>query len=376
MPATINIAFTGGGTGGHIFPILAVAEELVALAGRVGVSLRLWYIGPTKGPIDLDIELFREIGIEVREVGGKNTGLGLATGFLQSLWHLYLIMPDMLFSKGGYGAVPAIAAAIFYRIPFFIHESDAVPGKANLWSARFARRIAVAFSPAASLFPQDKTAVVGNPVRVALSTGATREEACQRLGLDAGRKVIFVVGGSQGASALNEILLDILPELIQQYQVIHQCGVRNFGEVEREAKFALGSLRTGEEAADDYKLYGFLSVDQLRDAYAASDLVISRAGSGSIFELAAQAKPAMLVPLKSAAQNHQRANAYAYAETGAAMVLEEENLSPNILIAQIRKILDDDKALQVMREAARAFARPDAARKIAEELLRSVGIAV
>jgi UDP-N-acetylglucosamine--N-acetylmuramyl-(pentapeptide) pyrophosphoryl-undecaprenol N-acetylglucosamine transferase len=370
----INIAFTGGGTGGHIFPILAVAEELSVLAKDLGISLRLYYIGPTRGPIDIDLNLFQGAGVEVQGVGGKRGIIGSTGAFFQSLWHLYFLMPDIIFSKGGYGAAPTIAAAIFYRIPFFIHESDAVPGKANLLSARFAKRIAIAFDEALPFFPKEKTAVVGNPIRPAILETIEQKGALQRFGLVQEHKTIFFIGGSQGASSLNEIILDILPELIQEYQVIHQCGARNFGEIEREAKFTMGSLPPN--ITSRYKLYGFLSAEQIRDAYTASDLVISRAGSGSIFEIAAQAKPAILIPFKFAAQNHQRANAYAYAKAGAAAVLEEENLTPHIVVAQIKKLMENESARHTMSEAARGFAKPDPARKIAEELLRSVGIAI
>jgi UDP-N-acetylglucosamine--N-acetylmuramyl-(pentapeptide) pyrophosphoryl-undecaprenol N-acetylglucosamine transferase len=373
MPRTINIAFTGGGTGGHVFPILAVAEELTSLANKAGVFLRLWYVGPTKGPIDIDFEMFRQAGIEVREVGGKTKGFSLKS-ILAALWHLYFLMPDIIFSKGGYGAAPVIVAAVFYRIPFFVHESDVIPGKANMFSARWAKRVAVAFSEAAAKFPPEKTAVVGNPIRSALLKVVEQSEARERLGLESRRKTVFFVGGSQGAAVINDMVFDILPELLQEYQVIHQCGARNFGEAEKEAKFSLEPLP--KEIAARYKLYGFLSAEELRDAYAASDLVISRSGSGSIFELAAQAKPAILIPMKLSSQGHQRANAYAYAKTGAAEVLEEENFSPHILLSQIKRLLENEAALRSMSEAARSFAKPDAARRIAAELLRSVGVAI
>jgi UDP-N-acetylglucosamine--N-acetylmuramyl-(pentapeptide) pyrophosphoryl-undecaprenol N-acetylglucosamine transferase len=323
----------------------------------------------------VDVSLFHEHGIEVREVsGGGGRAFRFAVGLLQSLWHLYAVMPDILFSKGGYGAAPVIAAAIFYRIPFFIHESDAIPGKTNVMSARFAKRVAVAFSDAARFFPSETTAVVGNPVRATFFAASAKAEARERLGLSADRKTILIIGGSQGAKSLNDITLDILPELVKEYQVIHQCGARNFGEVEKEAAFALG--KSAREYGKWYKLYGFLTAEELHSAYAASDLVIARAGSGSIFEVAAEGRPAILIPFKFAAQNHQRANAYAYAETGAATVLEEENLTPHILVAQMRKILANEELQRTMAEAAKSFARPDAARRIAEELLRSIGIAV
>lgn len=382
---TLHIAFTGGGTGGHIFPILAVAEDLRKIAEARGIPVLLYYIGPTRGPIDIDLNLFWAGGIEVRSIAGgalpqsgPNRGMmrffRTIAGFFQSLWHLYAVMPDIIFSKGGYGAAPVIAAAIFYRIPFFIHESDAIPGRTNVAAARFAKRIAVAFAEAVKYFPAEKTASVGNPIRAMLFEPRDKNAALGEMGLSAARKTIFVVGGSQGARAMNDVILDILPELLKSYQVIHQCGARNFGEVEKEASFVLGGLP--REAAQYYKLHGFLAQGLLRDAYEASDIVIARAGSGSIFEIASRAKPSILIPFRYSAQGHQRANAYAYANTGAATVLEEENFTPHILTMQIQKIVEDPEVAQKMMEAARSFARPDASARVAEELLRSLGAAI
>lgn len=374
---TIHIACTGGGTGGHIFPILAVADGFAALAAEKGLRFKLSYIGPTRGPVDVDVASFRERGISVRSIGGRWTmprPLTLAVGFFQSIWHLYFAMPDIIFSKGGYGASPVIAAALWYRIPIFVHESDTIPGRANLFAARFATRIAVAFLQAASYFPAEKTAVTGNPIRRIFTSLPARDAAHASLKLSPARKTVLIIGGSQGAKALNDITLDVLPELLKRYQILHQCGARNFGEIKKESDFVRKGLP--QDQADGYRLYGFFGAEELANAYAASDLVVSRAGAGSIFEIASAGAPAIMIPLSHAAQDHQRANAYAYAETGAAAVLEEANLTPHIFVSQIGKILDDEAARQKMAAAAKAFAKPDAAVKIAAELLRSVGVAV
>jgi UDP-N-acetylglucosamine--N-acetylmuramyl-(pentapeptide) pyrophosphoryl-undecaprenol N-acetylglucosamine transferase len=376
MKRTIYIAFTGGGTGGHIFPIIAVAEELKKIAQNNSINLYYFYIGPTRGPIDIDVAIFEKNGIVVKETyGGKGKSLwGLFIGFLQSLWHLYIVMPDILFSKGGYGAAPVIAAAVWYRIPIFIHESDAVPGKTNLKSARFARRIAIAFSEALQFFPPYKSAITGNPINSIFFEEIPQKEALEKLGLPTDRKTIFFIGGSQGAQKLNDIALDILPNIIKEYNIIHQCGAKNFQEVKSEAKFTLGKLES--QYGKYYKLYGFLDQETLKFAYFASDIVISRSGAGSIFEIAAVGKPSILIPFRYAAQDHQRANAYAYAKTGAALVIEEENLTPNILISQIKKILEDPQLSENMKEAAKAFSKKDSAKIIAEEILRSAGIVI
>jgi len=376
----IRIVLTGGGTGGHVFPLLAVASELREYAQNFQIPLRMYYIGPLSGPFSAPAELFVEQGIEVREISaGSLTRSGIVgffeciAGFFQGLWHLFFIMPDIVFSKGGYGALPVIMARCIYYIPLVIHESDAIPGTVNLKSARFASRIAISFAKSASYFPNEKTGLVGNPVRSSVvASGVDNVRAAHYFGFGADRKTILILGGSQGARVLNDAVLDVLPDLVKHYHVIHQCGLKNFAEVRQEAHMMLASIPEGVE--EHYKLYGFLEKENLPMAYAAADLVVARAGAGLIFELAALGKPAILVPLASSSQDHQRENAYQYAASGAATVVEEENLKPHLFTATIAKLLNDSAKLAVMSEAARRFARPDAAQAIARELLVLCGI--
>ncbi|MFN7088301.1 MAG: undecaprenyldiphospho-muramoylpentapeptide beta-N-acetylglucosaminyltransferase [Candidatus Paceibacteria bacterium] len=378
----IRIVLTGGGTGGHIFPLISVAKELWEYAKNFGIPLKLYYVGPITGPFSPEPQLFLQNGIIVKKIHAsslKNSSvsdfLNLILGIVESLWHIFWIMPNVIFSKGGYGALPVIIARTLYRIPLFVHESDAIPGKVNLWSKKFASRIGVAFAKSMEYFPREKTGLVGNPIRQELIyKSQDKKSSLQSFGFTKERKTIFVIGGSQGAKALNDIILDTLPELLKKYQIIHQCGPKNFQDVNNEAKVTIENLPDAQDAF--YKLYGFLDIDLLTLAYAASDLVISRAGAGLIFEIAALGKPSIIVPLPIASRDHQRENAYQYAASGGALVLEEDNLKPHILLSVIEKLISDDAKLKAMSEAARTFSKPDAAKIIAKELLILAGISI
>jgi UDP-N-acetylglucosamine--N-acetylmuramyl-(pentapeptide) pyrophosphoryl-undecaprenol N-acetylglucosamine transferase len=366
---------TGGGTGGHVFPLIAVAQNLQQLGQDLGLPLRLYYVGPTTGPFSPPVDIFTSEGIVVKGISAgsfSSSGflgfLGMLKGFFQSLWHLYFIMPDVTFSKGGYGSLPVVLAGAIYWIPLFIHESDAIPGKVNQVASKIASRIAVSFSKTFQYFPEAKTGLVGNPVRREFFVEEpAKAQALDRFGLANDRKTILVIGGSQGAKILNDITLDILTELLKKYQIIHICGLKNFPEIEGEAKFLLESW--GGRLDPFYKLYGFLDAEEVALAYAASDLVLARGGSGLIFEIAAMAKPSIIVPFSVASRDHQRENAYEYAAGGAALVVEEENLKPNILLGEIEKIMTDGTKLQEMSGAAKNFSMPNAAETLSRELL-------
>jgi len=184
--------------------------------------------------------------------------------------------------------------------------------------------------------------------------------------LEGGTPTIFIFGGSQGAKNINDNVLDILPELLPDYQVIHQCGENNYQECLGRADLILET----SPFKSRYKLFPYLESGAMRMAYGAADLVVSRAGSGSIFEIAASGLPSIIIPLSGSAQEHQRENAYAYAKSGAAAVIEEHNLKPHILKSEIDRLFTDKEELANMAEAAKQFAKPDAAEKIAREIIR------
>lgn len=368
----MRILFTGGGTGGHIFPIVAVVRELKRIAEEEQIlDLEFYYLGPN----DLAGKALREEGVMVIPimagkwrryfaVGNLFDMLKIPLGILQSLWNIFLILPDAVFSKGGYGALPVMIASALFRIPLIVHESDALPGKVNLFASKFAWRVGISFKNAYDFFPKEKTALVGVPIRKRI-LGGSKEEAKEELNIFSSQPVIGIIGASQGAQKINETVLEILKELTEEYEVVHQTGEKNFEVVKGEAGVI---LEFGHK--ERYHPYGFLDERMLRNFYQAADLVVSRAGASSIFEIAAWGKPAILIPLKDSAQDHQRKNAYEYAATGGAVVIEEGNLTPHLLLAEIKKIMKNQELMKKMKEAAQRFARIDSSEVIARELLK------
>ncbi len=368
----MRILFTGGGTGGHFFPVLAVIRELKRVAEeRQILDLELFYMGPDSFG---EAALREESVIPIRVMAGKmrrywsasnivdvfKTAIGIITAF----WNTFLIMPDVIFSKGGYGALPAVVASAIFQIPLMIHESDAVPGRVSMLSRRTASRIAIAFPGSAAFFPKEKTALVGVPVRSRILGGA-REIAREDFDIFSAVPVVGVIGASQGSQKINDALLGILKELTDAYEIVHQTGEKNFEGVKGESRVILEFAHK-----ERYHPSAFFDETRMRDFYTVSDLIVSRAGASSIFEIAAHGKPAILVPLAGAAQDHQRANAYEYAGEGGAVIIEEGNLTPHILYAEIKKLMDNPVKLKRMSESAKNFARPDSAEIIAKEILK------
>lgn len=369
----MKIVLLGGGSGGHFYPLQAVARALRTIAEEERIlSLDLILMGDK--PFDMDALRDEDIRYEYIPSGKLRRYFSLHNisdsfktihGIFSALWKFTFHPPDVIFSKGGYDSFPVLFAARIYRIPVVIHESDAVPGLVNTWSSKFARRVGVSFPEAVRYFPEDKVALIGNPIRSTL-LGGSEDEAFDIFNLESGVPTILILGGSQGAQKINDAVLALLPELIEKAQIIHQTGSANVDMVKKESEVVIGQNPHKKR----YHAYGFLTPGQLRNASFVADVVLSRAGAGSIFECAAWGVASVLIPLVGSAQDHQRENAYNYARTGAAEVIEEANLIPHILLAALMKIIEDPKHKNEMKQAARTFARIDAARKIADELIR------
>jgi len=363
----MRIVFTGGGTGGHLFPIVAVARELKrTYQSPDGLPLEMLFVGPsTIGDDILEKEgigkRFILAGKLRRYFSGHNflDVFRVFIGFIQSLFIMFSYMPNVVFSKGGFGSVPVVLVAWLYRIPIMVHESDTVPGLSIRLAAKFSRRIAISFAHSATKFPAKKTAVTGIPLREELLSGS-KEQAKTLFQLVGGKPVVLVLGGSQGAKSINEIIFLALRGLLEKCEIIHQCGQENY----EEYKTTIGS-----NVPAGYHFCPFLDASQMSQALAAADLVVSRAGASTIFEIAACGKPSILIPLPHSASEHQKLNAYEYARSGAALALVEENLAPNFLKDRIFSLLADPAQLAKMSAAAKAFAKPQAAQQIAQEIL-------
>ncbi len=371
----IRIVLTGGGSGGHIYPLLAVAEDIQKWATESKNNVAITYMGPKDNYADLfigrGIVVSSIVSGKIRRYFSFENFLDIPKffiGFFEAFFKLYFIMPDVVFSKGGTGALAVVLAARFYQIPVAIHESDAKPGLTNLVSSRFAQRIFVSFPDAAAYFDPSRTEVTGTPVRSELLENRnTKDAACETLGFSSSMPLIFVYGGSQGSARVNNCILENLEELIKETQILHQTGVANFKEVERLSRAALLEA----EFKNRYQAMAYLT-DNLRAAFDAADLIVARAGSATLFEIASFGKPAILIPLTESANDHQRANAYDFAKNGAAVVIEESNLLPGIFVNEIRNILSNKATQEKMSVAAKKFFVPDATDKIGEALLKMV----
>ena len=371
----MKIVFTGGGTGGHFYPIIAIAEALKDLA-REGylVPPQLYYIAPkpfdTHALFENDIAFLKSPAGKIRRYPSiRNfTDLILTTiGFLWSFIQLVRLYPDVVISKGGYASVPTVLAAALLRIPIIIHESDAKPGRANLLGAHFAVRIATSFDSAADFFPKKvrgRIARTGAPIRKALFL-PTPEDAAALLKLDTTVPTVLILGGSQGSTRINETVLAALPDLVTFVNIIHQTGESHIESTKEIAEIALEK----NARAARYHPFAYLSTLSLREAAGIASLIVSRAGSGTIAEIAIWRRPAILIPIPEEISHDQHANAYAFAKNGGAVVLEENNLTPHMLVSEVKRITSDAKLAAAMGTASSAFTDPDAARLVAQAAL-------
>lgn len=362
----MKIIFTGGGTAGHIFPVIAIIRELRNV--YPGVDLKIYYAGPENkhGEVLLNQENVKVINILCGKVrryfSFKNIPDIFKTplGILQSLWKLFFIAPDIVFSAGGYGSFPISVAAYLLRIPLILQESDIAPGLVSKITSRWALEIFTSF-PDTEYFPKDKTICIGNPTRLSL-LGGTKEKAKEIFKLS-DRPLLLVLGGSQGSRTINQLIIEILPDLLNQFEIVHQTGIANQKQIKAEADILLR-----KEERPFYHCFSFLNEEQMKNALTASRLVISRAGSGAIFEIASAGKPMILIPLSGSAQDHQIKNAYKVADLGCGEVIEEQNLKPHLFVQRIKNLFDSPETLSTMAENSKIFSRPKATTIIANYL--------
>lgn len=350
----MRILLAGGGSGGSATPILAVASELRARVPDV----ELLYVGTRGGP---EADLAADEGIPyVGVAAGKLrrywdrqnvTDVGRVVGGVwESLGHVRRFRPDVACGAGGFASVPPLAAAGLSRVPVLIHQQDVIPGLANRLLVPFARRITVALPETVRAFPRRRTVVRGNPVRRRVLEGRP-ERGFERLGFDPALPLVLVTGGGTGALGLNRIVASAAPRLVQHAQVLHLTG-RGRG------------VETGD-FGPRYQQREFL-VEQMPDALAAASVVVSRAGMGTLSELAALGKAALVIPMPG---SHQEANAQAFARDGGLLVFDQASLSPELLAATVRDLLADPARRETLGEAIRRVMPLDAATRIAEDVV-------
>ncbi len=370
-----RILLTGGGSGGHVFPLIAVATALKEKAQQNGQDLELLMIGEgqfmEKAAIENGIPFKRILVGKLRRYFSPLTILDIfkmPVGFFQSLWYVFWFMPDIVFAKGGYASVmPAIIGRLYF-VPLFVHESDSIPGLANKILGKLAKTVFISFQSAEKYFKAGKTVLVGNPFRKEL-IGQNKENALNFFKLKPDKKTVLVLGGSQGAQRINDIIMQSLVMLVKNFQIIHQCGETQYKSVKNEAEKLIkeGEGNYADDLKANYRYFPFLETEQLSMAYAAADILISRAGAGSIFEIAAAGKPVILIPITNSSADHQMTNAKEFSKFGA-VVLEEENLTSHILINQIESLLNEENYARISANI-KNFAKSDATEKIASVLL-------
>ncbi len=364
----MRVVISGGGTGGHTSAGLAVAAAL----GARGVRDVQW-IGSRGG---VEARRVPEAGIPFHAIAaGKlrrywdwqtvpDLGVRVPAGVVQSWRLLRGIRPSLVFATGGFVCLPPALAARALGIPVVVHEQTSVPGLANRIAGRFARRIAVTFPPRGNDFPAKRVTLTGNPLRPELA-GGSREEGCRRFGLDPCAPVVYVTGGSLGSHRINRTVGEILGELLESCQVIHQSGdnpeTGDHGWLADRRQALPAALRSR------HALVAYVGAE-LRDVYAAADLVIARSGAGTVNECCHLGRPALYIPLPGTSGDEQTANARLVEAAGGAVVLPQAQLTAAGLLGAVKTLLADLPGLRAMGERARSLAVPDAAERIARLL--------
>ena len=367
----MRVVVSGGGTGGHIYPALAVAESLK----RLQPGAKILYIGATTG---METGIVPQHGVEFRAVTAKKlrktvslstfgVAFSLLRGYSEARKILREFRPDAVLGTGGYVAAATVFAAAKLGIPTVIHEGNAIAGRTNLWLARRVRRICVTFESSVSQFPAAKTVVTSFPVRGGIVAPESVSQAQARqafAGLSAERFTVLVTGGSQGAWAINNVVLDSARDLQSAgIQIIHHVGAKNFDDALRLAR-ERGLLETGH-----YLPVAYLNAVEMPLAWRACDVVVCRGGISTLTEALVNVRPALIIPLPSAYADHQTSNARELETAGAALLLPESTLTPAQLTAEALTLRDNSQIYQDRANACRALARPDAADRVAQEIL-------
>ncbi len=381
----IKILVTGGGTGGHVSPALAVIQTLQQMAAGADWTPEFRYVGSRHGVEQGLVEAagIPFVGVQSGKLRRASSLRGLLTlknladafrvpvGIVEAIGEVRRFKPDVVLATGGYVSVPPVIAAGLLRRPVLIHEQTVQVGLANRIAARFASHIALTFEGAASDLPpglRAKTFVTGNPVRAAIF-GGDRARAITRFGFDAADEAlptVYVTGGAQGAQSINRAVAAALPGLLDICRVVHQCGKQDGDQMAGvRAGLAPGQQRR-------YHVVPFVG-EEIADIFALADLVVGRSGAGTVTEVAAVGRPALFIPLVPTGGDEQTRNARRSVEAGAAALLPSKDLDGPRLLSALSALLSDPARLGAMGAAALTLATPDAARDLAAAVLAMAG---
>lgn len=376
-----RILLIGGGSGGHVFPLVAVGRALREAALERAQEMELVMLGEGRFFKEMaEKEATQIIGFKYHSmVAGKVRRywaaasfwdfLKMPVSFIQSFWYLFWTMPDAVFTKSGYASFFPVLAARFLFIPIFLHDSDAVPGFTSRMLSKLAKKVFISFEAAGPYFPAHQTVLVGNPVRESVLDGE-KNEALLFFKFTPALPTVFISGGSQGAQRINQLVVESLVALTNNFQIIHQCGKANYKAISTAVEQIIkeGQSQYGAPISSRYRLYPFFSDRELSLAYASADVMVGRSGASTLFEIATLGKPGIIIPIKDSANNHQYLNALEFVKFGGIMI-EEDNLVVSVLIDQIRQAYERREELgQQIKE----FAKPHAAKLIASEILQGI----
>ncbi|MFW5753951.1 MAG: undecaprenyldiphospho-muramoylpentapeptide beta-N-acetylglucosaminyltransferase [Marinilabiliaceae bacterium] len=363
----MKILISGGGTGGHVFPAIAIADALKKRDPDVAILF-----AGANGRMEMErvpAAGYEIVGLPVagfqRKLTFKNVTFffKLAASMLKARRLVRSFQPDVAVGVGGYASGPVLRAAASQGIPTILQEQNSYPGVTNKILARKARRICVAYPGMERFFPSEKIVLTGNPVRQNLLAGVDRAMACQELGLDEKKQTVLVVGGSLGARSINNGIANDIEQIRKRtdVQFLWQCGKYYFDEMKQ--------LLQGKNVSN-IVLVPFIS--RMDMAYDVADVVISRAGACTISELALLGKASVLVPSPNVAEDHQTKNAMSLVKEGAALMIPDHE-TPGRLVRDALELLDDEAYRKQLEEKVRLFAHPDSAEKIAEEIEKLAG---
>jgi UDP-N-acetylglucosamine--N-acetylmuramyl-(pentapeptide) pyrophosphoryl-undecaprenol N-acetylglucosamine transferase len=365
----MRLIIAGGGTGGHLFPGIAVAEEFL---GRDPAN-EVLFVGTERGiearavpAAGYRLELVSAAGIRGKGIFSQIRGtIMMLKGFCRSRKLIWSFLPDMVLGVGGYASLPMVLAARGMGVPAFIHEQNAIPGMTNRLLARFVGRVFVTLEESAACFPGKKTLLTGNPLRRQILEQAGKVAGEQRAGDGKGSFRLLVFGGSQGAHAINSSMaaaLPLLAPLAGRLEVTHQTGDKEAFEM--EAAYQRQGIRATVTPF----------IHDMAGAYQQADLIICRAGATTIAEVTACGRPSILIPFPHAVDDHQRRNAEALLKKGACFMLLEQDLSGEKLATMIGELIDNRELLKQTARLAFGMARLDAAKIIVDEMvMRTIG---
>ncbi|MCE5198360.1 MAG: undecaprenyldiphospho-muramoylpentapeptide beta-N-acetylglucosaminyltransferase [Armatimonadota bacterium] len=354
----MKTVLTGGGTGGHIYPAVSVGQALL----EADTDAELLFVGSSHGP---EGDIAKSFGIPFQAVPSAPLTKSVSLRSASALWKLFMGVfrarrilkkfgPDVVIGTGGYTTAAVLLAARSLGLRTIIHEQNAVPGRTNRWLARISDKVCVTFEGSAAFFPNGKVVVTGMPVRREFALLPNKAEARRKLGMAEDAFTILVVGGSQGAKRVNEIVMDMWPLVDDgRTQVLHQVGQRNVDQCRANPV----------TASEMYHVEAYLDMPT---AVAAADMVICRSGASTIAEITAAGLPSILIPYPHAYADHQRLNADYVVKHGAAVMCEESTATGESLAKIVNDLRSSPEKLKAMASASQSLGKPNAAAHVAQ----------